>query len=132
MRTSLVKSSSVPGIKLARYIRPLWPIPSLTPDSRCPHGRIIRRDRICIICDKAAKSTQNKIDALPAPPPENPEDRALKQIAFHREYLASHPELPIRMRFYIMRQIDELERILREYVPTKYYRPPGHYKGGIG
>jgi hypothetical protein len=111
-----------------KRIEPLWPVSALTPSSRCPHGVTIRIGRVCGICHAAGQSTQVEIDKMPAPPPVNPEDRALEQIAFFRDWLASHPKATTRMKIHIVRQIMVLETIVREYLPTKYL--PTHLKGG--
>lgn len=66
---------------------------------------------------------------MPAPLPENPEDRALGQIAFFRDWLASHPKASTRMKSHIVRQISRLEAIVREWIPTKY-QPRVDLKGG--
>jgi hypothetical protein len=84
--------------------------------------------RVCGVCHAAAKYTQDQIDAMPAPPPENPEDRALDQIAFFRQWMSDHPRATTRMKTHIVRQIARLEAIVREYIPTRY-QPQG-LKGG--
>jgi hypothetical protein len=68
---------------------------------------------------------------MPAPEPRNPEDQALEQIAFFRNWLLDHPKAPTRTKIHIARQISRLEAIVREWVPTKY-RPDRKYKGGKG
>jgi hypothetical protein len=67
---------------------------------------------------------------MPCPPPVNPEARALEQIAFFRDWLASNPDVTTRMKIHVVRRIMELERIVREYIPTRYL--PAHLKGGTG
>jgi hypothetical protein len=110
---------------------PLWPIPALVPDSACPHGVRIRVDRVCGICYRAARSTQNEIDRMPAPPPENPEDRAIAQIAYFKDWLQSHPKAPTRAKLYVVKQITRLEAVVTEWMPTKY-QPRAGLKGGVG
>jgi hypothetical protein len=110
-------------------IEPLWPIPALTPLSRCPHGVKIYPGRVCGICHGATKTTQHQIDVMPVPEPKNPEDQALEQIAFFRNWLEDHPTAPTRTKIHIVRQISRLEADLREWVPTKY-RPDRKFKGG--
>ena len=73
--------------------------------------------------------TQQEIDATDPPKPTNPEDLVLGQIAFFRDWLASHPEATTRMRIYIVRQISRLEAVVREWIPTKYLPRPD-LKGG--
>jgi hypothetical protein len=126
MRQSLFKP------RMLKEIRPLWPVDPLIPFALapCPHGVVITEDRICLICYKAAQPTQEVIDALPTPAPVNPETRALEEIAFHRDWLASHPRAARRMKIHIKRRIRQLEKIVREYIPTRYL--PAHLKGGTG
>ncbi len=109
---------------------PLWPIPALTPLSACPHGVRIRVDRVCGVCYRAARITQQQIDRMPAPPPENPEDRAIAQIAFFKDWLASHPKATTRMKTHIVKQITRLEAVVKEWMPTRYV--PHGLKGGVG
>jgi hypothetical protein len=66
---------------------------------------------------------------MDAPPPTNPEDLALAQIAFFHDWLRSHPRAPTRMKLHIVRQIARLEAVVREWIPTKY-RPQTDLKGG--
>ena len=113
-----------------KRIEPLWPVSALTPGSRCPHGVTIRIGRVCGVCHAAGRSTQVNIDKMPAPPPVDPEVRALERIAFFRDWLASHPGATTRMRVHILRQIIALEGIVREYIPTRYL--PAALKGGKG
>ena len=66
---------------------------------------------------------------MPVPAPENPEDRALSQIAFFRDWLEAHPDVTTRMKIHIVRQILELEKTVREWIPTRYL-PRTDLKGG--
>ena len=108
---------------------PFWPVPALVPGSLCPHGVRIGYGRLCGICHRSHSVTQDEIDAMSAPPPENPEDRALDQIAFFRDWLASHPQASVRVKIQIERQILELEAVVREFIPTRY-TPRADLKGG--
>lgn len=87
--------------------------------------------RICGVCHAAAKLTQQAIDAMPAPDPENPEDRAVQQMQFFRDWLQSHPEATTRMKLHVKRQIARLDAIVREWMPTQYRRN-GSLRGGKG
>jgi hypothetical protein len=113
-----------------KRIEPLWPVSALTPFSRCPHGVLISIDRVCGICHKAARPTQDEIDAMPVPPPTNPEDRALREIDFLLDWLASHPRATTRMKTHIVKQVTRLEATVREFIPTKYMPRTG-LKGGV-
>jgi hypothetical protein len=114
--------------RLKRY-EPLWPIPLLTPASPCPHGIRIRIGRVCGVCHAATRATQQEIEKMPAPPPINPEDQALSQIAFFRDWLKDHPEATTRTKTHVVRQISRLEAVVREWIPTKY-QPRANLKGG--
>jgi len=109
----------------------LWPFSALTPLSLCPHGVMIRIGRVCGVCHAAGRSTQDEIDKMPAPPPANPETRALAQIVFLRDWLSSHPEASTLMKLHVERQIMEQEKILREWIATRYL-PSERLKGGKG
>jgi hypothetical protein len=85
-----------------------------------------------VICAAAAQTTQNEIDAMPAPPPENAEDRAIAQIAFFKDWLVSHPEAAALTKYHVMKQIRQQEAIVNEWMPTKYHRPRAGLKGGVG
>jgi hypothetical protein len=113
-----------------KRIEPLWPWSALIPSSPCPHGVMIRIGRVCGVCHAAGQSTQVEIDKMPSPPPVEPEVRTLGEIAFLRDWLASHPEATNRMKIYIERQIMALEELVREYIATRYR--PAHLKGGKG
>ncbi len=124
-----VSKTRMTDCKRCKRIVPFWPVPALTRLSPCPHGVWIGYGRLCGICHRAACATQDEIDAMPTPPPENPEDRALQEITFFRDWLASHPEASTRMKSHIVRQISRLEAIVREWIPTKY-QPRVDLKGG--
>jgi hypothetical protein len=82
------------------------------------------------VCHEVAKRTQQEIDAKAWPAPENPEDRALRQIGFYREWLVNHPEAPTRMKLHIARQIKRLEVEFALWMSPPKYRPDPRLKGG--
>lgn len=111
-------------------VLPVWPVNALTPSSRCPHGVWIGHDRICGVCSKVAKRTQQEIDAAEWPDPENPEDRALKQIAFFRQWLEDHRDAPTQMKVHIVKQIRRLEAEFAYWLEPPKYVPDPRLKGG--
>src|SRR4051812_38024026 len=90
-------------------VMPIWPGNLLTPASTCPHGVRIGQGSICGVKHCVSKHTQQDIDGCEWPAPENPEDRATRQIAFFRRWLFDHPESDTRTKVHIMRQIYRLE-----------------------
>ncbi len=85
---------------------------------------------MCGVCYRAARITQQQIDRMPAPEPENPEDRAIAQIAFFKDWLVSHPKATTRTKTHIVKQITRLEAVVREWIPTRYVQQ--RLKGGVG
>jgi len=65
---------------------------------------------------------------MPAPPPVNPEDRALERITYLRDWLKVNPKASTHMKTHIVRQIRRLEAVAREYIPTRYL--PAALRGG--
>ena len=125
---SLAANRGINCVELQRGTRccarwSLWPVASLTPSSRCPHGVLISQGRVCGICHKAARPTQDEIEAMPAPAPENPEDRALDQIAFFRGWLEAHPNVGQ------VRGLGLLQAV--EFVKDKATREPFPKESGI-
>jgi hypothetical protein len=114
--------------KLTRSIELLWPVNALTPFSTCPHGVNIEPDWLCGVCHGAEESTQDAIDAMPAPPPTNPEVRLSARIAHMRAWLAAHPEAPEIEKLWVRRTIAELDFEYRKWLATKYQH--GELKGG--
>jgi hypothetical protein len=111
-------------------LMPIWPVNALTPDSRCPHGVWIGPDVVCGICSKVAKHTQQEIESEQWPVPENPEDRAVKQIAFFKAWLETHRDADTRTKLHIMKQIYRLEAVVNEWIQPTRYRPDPKLKGG--
>ena len=85
--------------------------------------------RICVVCHEASKITQQIIDKMLAPLPEEPQVRAGRMIVFFHDWLKAHPKAPTRMKLHIVRQIRRQERLLREWMPTRY-APRADLKGG--